>query len=340
MLLCAFQSTHPFSRYEVRRIKPIKGDELLVTYDYTSFTTSLSELKYFLWFVATQFEGVTTKVLDVHEGLREIDLGEYLHHYNETINHHQVFDTARILRLPEESLLFQSRNGSLGVGGNISFSGACHGVSLSGFDDDTDSDSVVGDDALLKILRESLTLLIIIVNKLGLINPDKVTSIGLPAHDDPIGPDRTSFKYLKRPIKVNHYGDIETGTLDFFPNIASCLFPYGDGIHDKPLQDIPTTVRSYIMQVGKFFTNLLRGHVSSDPDAELLLLMLRSVYYRYGLPTCGAVPDGSVYTSMQDNEEGQRISVTIFGNMWLPPLDTLEVFYIPWMDILYSRLRV
>lgn len=336
-LISAFQSTHPFSRYEVRRITRLRSGEILVTYDYSSFTTSLAELKYFMWYIATQFLGVMVQILDVHSGIQTIDFGQYLQDYNETVNHHQLFDISRIVDSPEVYYLHQNRNGSLGTGGNISLSGLNHGISLGGFNDSTDTDSVVGDDALLKILAESLTLLFTIINKLGSINIEKITTIPVPEPQDDKGQVRTSFKYLKRPISVNPYGEIETGTLDFFPNIASCLFPYGDGIHDPPLTSIADTVRACIMQIGKYLTNLLREHISEDPDVELALTMLRSVYHKYNLPTEGAIPTAQAYCSGQMNKEGQSIQVWIEGQLWIPPLDTLEVFHTPWMRILLDR---
>jgi hypothetical protein len=57
MFMAAFPSTHPFTRFDVKRIVRLSPEEILVTYDYSSFTTSLAELKYFMWYLATVFEG-------------------------------------------------------------------------------------------------------------------------------------------------------------------------------------------------------------------------------------------------------------------------------------------
>lgn len=53
MFMAAFPSTHAFTRFDVKRIVRLSHDEILVTYDYSSFTTSLAELKYFMWYLAT-----------------------------------------------------------------------------------------------------------------------------------------------------------------------------------------------------------------------------------------------------------------------------------------------
>jgi hypothetical protein len=335
-LMAAFPSTDPFTRFDVLRIRRLIGDEILVTYDYTSFTTSLAELKYFLWYLTVFLEGTLVHILDVNLGIQEIDLGDLLSDYNETVNHHQVFDTSRIFRDNEDDVLFQNRNGSLGVGGNIGLSGLNHGISLAGFNDTPATDSVVGDDALLKITRELLFVLIAVVNKLGIIHPEKVTTIPVPAEDKPLQKEEHAFKYLKRPLRVNFLGEIETGCLDFFPNIASCLFPEGDGIHDSPGKDISVLVRSYISQVGKYLTNLARGHFMNDPDAELMLVVLRSVYLKYNLPLEGHIPSTRVFTSWVQLKAGKE-QVNVSGLLWIPPLDTLEVFITPWMSILFDR---
>lgn len=68
-------STHPDSRYNITRIRYISENEIIVTYDYSAFTTSLAELKYFVSHLATAFEGVKLTVLDVYAGIVELDLG-------------------------------------------------------------------------------------------------------------------------------------------------------------------------------------------------------------------------------------------------------------------------
>jgi len=336
MFMAAFPSTHPFSRFEVKRIIRLSYDEILVTYDYSSFTTSLAELKYFLWYLATVFEDFPVNVLDVHLGLIQIDLGEYLHRYNENVNLNQAFDISRVFKGCDTFHYFQSRNGSLGVGGNIGLSGLVHGISLAGFNDSPDTDSVVGDDALLKTLKSLLELLLVCINKLGIIAKEKMTTIPRTPIDNPIVKQQRAFKYLKRPISVTTDGEVETGVLDFFPNLAACLFPDGDGIHDKPQQSIEMTVRSYVMQVGKYLHQLQTAHFGMDPDSPLVLLILRSVYHKYGLPIEGSIPKQGVYVSWQKDKDGDK-EIYISRGLWIPPLDTLEVFTTPWQSILYSR---
>jgi hypothetical protein len=336
MFISAFPSTHPFSRFEVKRIVRLSYDEILVTYDYSSFTTSLAELKYFLWYLATAFEDVLVRVLDVHEGIIEIDLGEYLHQYNQNVNLNQAFDISRVFKGCETFHYFQSRNGSLGVGGNIGLSGLVHGIALAGFNDTPDTDSVVGDDALLKTFKHLLEFLLVIINKLGIIAKDKMTTIPRPPIDNPNIKQQRSFKYLKRPISVNSDGEVETGVLDFFPNIAAALYPDGDGIHDAPQQSTEEIVRSYVMQVGKYLHQLHDGHFGSDPDSALVLLLLRSVYLKYGLPIEGSIPQRGVYVSWQEEASGDT-ETFISKNLWVPPLDTLEVFTTPWQSILFKR---
>jgi len=101
MLLGLLPCTHPFSRYEVQRIGRLPDGAVLITYDYESFTTRLAELKYFLWYLASDLEDIEVQVLDVREGVRVLSLGELLHHYNESINRNQEFYTKLINISPD-----------------------------------------------------------------------------------------------------------------------------------------------------------------------------------------------------------------------------------------------
>lgn len=331
-ILEAFPSTHKFTRYTVTRIQAITASELLVTYDYSSFTTSLAELKYFMTSLAHFLEGVIVQVLDVRNGLTDIDLGTYLHHYNEVVNMHGEIDLSRLFR-GDVPKLYQQRSGSLGVGGNIGFSGLVHGIALGGITDRPDEDSVVGDDALTKILYEQLDLTINLVNKLGVIASEKFTLMGLPeTHKDLV---KDAFKYLKRPLAVNLDGSISVGTLSEFPNISQALFPEGDGVHSVSHSPIESIVSTFISQVGRFLSLIQRdlgedlGSISFD--RSWILYAFGAVYNKYRLPKGGSYPGIGLY------EEASDIYGILSRTMWIPPVDTDEVFSIPWLEVLHSR---
>jgi len=264
-LVSILPSTNPFSRFDVQRLGTVENDELLITYDYTSFTTSLGELKHFMHELALYFDGCTIQVLDVRYGITEVDLGDLLRDYNQNVNIHQAFELRRFEEIDGHSTsFFQMANGSLGVQGNIVFSTMLHGVSLSGITDRPDMDSCVGDDALARILKLELELFIILVNKLGTINRDKFTTIPRPPPDAPADETRHQMKYLKRPLGVDFEGRIKTGLLESFPSIADAIFPDGDGIHSVTKQEPMTRIKTFCVQYGRLLQTFAPGRTVAD----------------------------------------------------------------------------
>lgn len=333
-MITFFQSTHPFTRFDVKRIHMINPDEVLITYDYASFTTKLSELKYFLWYVGSALKGISCYALDVYQGPVELDLGQLILEYNEAINHHQVFTYARQYgtnQFTEETFLRQTCSGSLGVQGNIVFSTLNHGVSLSGLTDTPDLDSCVGDDSAFKIALLLLATAYGIINKLGIINPTKVTTIHRPDIEDFRAVQRSGFKYLKRPLAVLQDGALQTGFLDSFPNIAPCLFPDGDGIHDVTNDDLGIALASFCMQWGKFLSTFSHTaytqYPDDDADITFLLSTIQSVYDKYGLPRWGIIPSpGACYILPARGGEPSSAHKLTF---WVPPCETVMVFTNP-----------
>jgi len=327
-------STNPFSRFTVSRVGTIGYDQLLITYDYTSFTTSLAELKFFIFWLSTHFRGTPMEILDVRLGLVRLDVGQLLYDYNEAVNNYQAFSLERFFQECEDVIFFQGRSGSLGVKGNIVFSTFLHGMALGDITGTPDSDCCVGDDALVGLWRSLFQLFISCVNNLGDINPDKFISISRPSMDCP-NAARETFKFLKRPIFLDAMGSPNLGVLDFFPSIADALHPEGDGIHTASFGlDRIQSVKTFVMQWGRFL-NLQRSkdmHFSvRDEDLESLLSAIQAVYKEYGLPYEGAIP-GVVWIPLHRGapEVGAVRAL-------IPPCDTIGVFDVDWLETLLFR---
>lgn len=340
-------STHPFSRFDVQRIGLISPEEVLITYDYTSFTTSLSELKFFLWYLGTYLQGMKVQVLDVYHGLTSKDLGSMILDYNKAINHHQEFDVSRLEGAYTEGsqdIYWQGLSGSLGVQGNIAFSTLNHGVALGGFTNTPEKDSCVGDDALFKTHFSLCVAALTCVIKLGLMHPDKITVISPPVLNENIKEtmENAAFKYLKRPLNVDPEGRILTGFLDDFPNVSLLLFPEGDGVHNAARQDAFGLVKSFCTQWGKY----LRRYESTpwfvdeatSADMEFILSMIQAVYSKYGIPLHGGVP-GSFSILCNDPEMvlDHFEPVTQRASFFAPSCSDLSVFRQNWVDILLLR---
>lgn len=332
-------STNTFSRYSVSRLGPVNYDELLITYDYSSFTTSLSELQYFMFYLARSVGSVVVTVLDVARGLVEYPLSFLLDHYNQLINHHQVFSLERFQDAEEYCKVHQGRNGSLGVKGNIVFSTTLHGLALADITGTPDNDCCVGDDALAVIRSYFLTMFIACVNNLGDINPTKFTTIRRIDVDDETESPYLSeqYKFLKRPLNL----DLETGVptlgqLDFFPDVCSVLFPEGDGVHSAtPGYSRYGSGKTFAMQVGRYFRLHCNGRtpprIPLETEGKFLLATLQKGYESVGLPIEGGIPGGFL---IRVDRTGKLERLADF---FCPPVDTMETFQTPWMSLLLDR---
>jgi hypothetical protein len=331
-------STHPFSRFDVHRIHTISDEELVITYDYSAFTTSLAELKYFLWYLSNCFCGTMVNVLDVFSGVIDMDFGEYLREYNEVVNMNQVVSLIRLLKRgsKEPTDHFQGRSGSLGGGGNIGLSTACHGLSVASMTDTPDEDSVVGDDAMISMLADLITLYIVIINKLGIIHPEKVATLRKPPVDRPQMSAEQGFKYLKRPITLDSCGSLQTGYLDFFPNLGVCLRPEGDGIHTQRAETVQEILKTFCTQWGRYLSQYNATPFSMDitiqSDIDLILNCVQAVYFRYGLPFSGCLPYSGFFFASSFSDQTLVSEV----NWWCPPCEDDSVFKQHWLDVLFS----
>jgi hypothetical protein len=98
-----FPTTHRQLRYNPRRVGPLHNSTLIV-YDYSSFTTNLAELKYFLDALASFCDGHTIQVFDTYEGMLDLDLGELLRDYNDRCNREMAYDVARLFPGEEDTV--------------------------------------------------------------------------------------------------------------------------------------------------------------------------------------------------------------------------------------------
>lgn len=336
-------STNVFTRYDTSRLTVdfLSSTEFVVTYDYSSFTSSLAELKYFLFYLGSALKGETMTVLDVYLGLIEIDIGEYILEYNEVINQQAVVSTHRILeRYTEDenhmavdatdSEVFMTRNGPLGVPGNIGFSTGLHGINLAAFTDSPDIDSCVGDDALLRLIKTLFAPFIRHTNALGHINDTKASTIEIDLQRMDIS-EQQQYRYLKRPIGVDYFGRLYQGILLSFPGLAEIMNLFDpDQIRDVPDKPFADIAKAFSTQVGRFLSDLLQKcEQTLESEQEALLCILRRAYHMLGLPTRGAFPN--TRTFFKSVVKGQLIPFVV---PCLESDEDLEIFEYGWEYIL------
>lgn len=331
--------TNRFLRFDTSRLTEtsISDGEVLVTYDYSSFTTSLSELKHFLFRIAESLMDCEVLVLDVYQGLMQTTLGILIGEYNEAINYHARFDLSKACDamsrseltegLAAVSLVYrQSCSGMLGVPGNIGLSTATHGYSVASFSDEPRRGSVVGDDTLYRLPNYEREDFILHTKRLiPSLATDKVSSILKP--QDLEDKDWAAFKYLKRPLSLTEQGFIEDGILWEFPNIAALLDIDPDD-RTTGFADLHTRARSFFTQLGRF---LDKWRLFSRPPLEIVhtaLYILEPLYDAIKAPRSGAF-NGTVISLGTD-------SVTV--DVMIPPL-TDDIGDMDWRSILVDNFQ-
>lgn len=146
----AFPNTHRFRRFSMSRLR-IDPWDVVIVYDYTSFTSKMKEQRRFLDALAAFCQDTFVTILDTHVGLIHVNLGALLQEYNETCNVFPEFEIADALRdlvgFSDEIYAHQCA-GFLGVHGNLASCTVLHGLHLVQITGSYDRCSCVGDDAL------------------------------------------------------------------------------------------------------------------------------------------------------------------------------------------------
>lgn len=323
-------STNINLRFDTARVTvvPLNFDEVLITYDYSAFTTSLAELKYALHYLGERLKGIKVPALDLHSGIFMLDIGEYIQSYNDVVNCNSAFDLSRIVDDKFISILHQTRSGMLGAQGNIGLSTLLHGFSSAGYDDNLANKSVVGDDALIKakvakiqdIIRYAKSLVDIAASKFSMwFRPDYEEDYSLEG-----------FQYLKRPLQLNFAGVVESGHLPDFPNVAAAL-GHVDSFRKGVIVAVPfERCISFIKQYTRFL-NYFEEHSNECPKGLLRIILrtVRHVYRYFQIPSTGEIP-GHVFKSPM--LEGKQISFFI-------PSCRDEVLSKGWLETLFTSYK-
>jgi hypothetical protein len=193
--------TERYQRYLVTQLM-MQDHETLLIYDYSSFTSSLHEIKNFTEALARYFSGTDITVVDSYEGVKTVDLGELLMDFNETCNNFPSF-TIRPYNGPHQysDNVDYHNCGMLGVPGNISSCTLLHGIHLAIL-----LCSVlcraVGDDAIGVTRTDEVdTLICDYLTNIGKVSIPKTTRWDLVDEEGWEGRgEDTMWHYTKRPI--------------------------------------------------------------------------------------------------------------------------------------------
>jgi len=156
LLLDVFPMTHRIRRFNLDRLQ-IPSRARLLVYDFSSFTSSMSEQYYFIRSLAEYCRDTTVTIVDTYDGLVDINLGDLLDSYNEDCNNYPEFVLSEQLRelTGKEDLIFCHQcAGFLGVHGNLASCTVLHGIVLAFITGSFSRCSCVGDDALAVLQLE------------------------------------------------------------------------------------------------------------------------------------------------------------------------------------------
>lgn len=322
----------------------LQEDDYLTLWDYSSFTTSLSELKYFLYYIAKNLEedfytqthplevGLSSgtllalliryQVLDYQLGIQKVTADKLLLGYNQDVNVEAPFSVWRVCEkifqaYEDDGDFVQKNSGMLGVHGNIGFSTAHHAIHLeAGAREGTGC--ALGDDALGGTTEHPRERFIPHLQLLGDIAEEKATIFPPLSLDNP---EQVS-KFIKRRFTRNYDG-IQIGLLLAFPGLAH---PFGvrDQYHTNMEDDMQSVISRFICQVGSFLWDVhQKGYLDDDED-QLIRTVLGAVYRRFRLSPSGSLP-GIKHSNFND-----RMMLSV------PPLD-IPYWKEDWAEALWSK---
>jgi len=265
--------------------------EWITTWDLASFTTNLSELKFFLYWFARGLEDRCCgqiELFDYHLGQVFVDIWDLIDEYNEVVNCHSPFSIWKIIDRFAFAADFevedyvQSNSGSLGVAGNIGFSMANHGTVIE-MSFGPDSSVCVGDDAFTIHQEAPEQVIIPTISYLGDIQYEKFESL----EPEDFGP----FRFLKRAIYREPSGRLY---IDFLLNLP--IPNYVDeqlGHRTPPIDFSPfARMKKFAIQTGQLLWSLCDLPLEQTERIPLDFLgwYLKHGYRRLGLPQNGALP--------------------------------------------------
>jgi len=304
--------------------------DYVTCWDFSSFTTNLSELKYFLYYIARGLESVgdsEVRLFDYHAGVVRRSISGLILEYNEEVNFQSPFSIHRIIDKfafgGDDPYYNQQNSGMLGVAGNIGMSTACHGFHLARIQEH-DNGVCVGDDAMSIDKREPQAQLIPEMSLLAPIEPSKFV-IRTPDSFD-------RFRFLKRAWTRLKDSSFHRDWLFDLPIMAYIdrstghrTLPHTDNWYEYALKATATSIGQTLWRCHEL------GDDMSNDDFVLLRKFLEAAYHFLGIPRYGFLPG---YTFHSDSR--YRGAKFLFC---CPPI-TFEYYdprYMDWLEFMFDN---
>jgi hypothetical protein len=312
------------TRYSLSRLHPVDDHHQFAVYDYSSFTSRMTELKHFLRELAQFCVGTTIWLVDTYHGLIQEDLGHLIESYNQEVNCGTMLDISRIFEVREGGPVLEPhrRSGPLGCYGNIVFSTALHGIFLAYIAGSETKACCVGDDAggLFANVEWSVPDLLSTLQLLGDVAAEK-TEVWRKGSEQSEG--ENGWQFLKRPVD-RLSNQLLTGILFDFP-LAVYAASVPQDFHTVDLGSSSDQIKAFVMQFCRLLDRLHQySHRISDEDVDFVLSFATACYRNLQLPVEGALPP----------VPHPRLSADL--RLAIPILHTRSIRE-PWLDVLCNE---
>jgi len=219
----SLEFVHRKNRY-FAPLSELSREDLMIIYDYSTFTSMLEEVVSFVDWLARFFQGTPVFILDGKRGPIQVDLGELLHDYNSQCNQYADFDFGKITDclFGGEDFLFGHTCGMLGIPGNIQSCTVLHGIHLAFIAQSIYRFRCVGDDAKLYIRLEGIIAKQILLSQLRNIGEVAEEKLQDFEYDDEDDFETRAWYYTKRPI-MRYQNRIISFPLMTFPTLDILL---------------------------------------------------------------------------------------------------------------------
>lgn len=199
-LVDALPMTHRRNRFNLYDMEMLRPDMTLMIYDYSSFTSTLHEIRNFTSRLADFLHGTTVTVVDSFLGPQEKDLGDILHAYNQECNMTAEFDVSQLLSITDA--VMEHNCGMLGVPGNITSCTLLHGIHLALVLGALYRGKVIGDDAIGMYVDDKDMERVEMVDELQAIGRLELSKVEFWRDED--DDENSRWNYEKRPFGRVH----------------------------------------------------------------------------------------------------------------------------------------
>jgi len=268
------------------RDRIFKPENTAFIYDYSSFTSSLHEIRNFTKRLADFYRAVRVKVFDTRMGIQTLSLGDIIDEYNTECNISPEFDASEIFQV--EELILNHNTGMLGVPGNISSCTLLHGIHLAVIVRSLQACKVVGDDAIGDFLEDSYRNM----SRIGLFHA--LENLGMLAiakmefwipQEDPEDGLSLGWHYVKRPI--TRIGDrMHFGHMLNFPSLPNALL-FKDDFHVPINPSLHQRTKTHAGQCFSFHRALSTIPSTKESSVNLAFDLMKHMHKALGITMGG-----------------------------------------------------